>query len=91
MNLNNRDWHNGVDVQTSTGPPSGDPDSDSYEKDAKRLNDGEIWKIDVSDGYDLWYHRDSDPDNPQKPPVYQLGWSHIQNQGPGTVVDEDIT
>lgn len=81
VTLHNRDWSNGVNVQVAQGPDHGGGPDDNYVRDARRLNHNGSWAVDVPDGYDLWYRRDRNPDNPQIPPDYQSSWDHVVNYG----------
>jgi hypothetical protein len=81
VNLHNRDWSKGINVETAQGPDHGGGPGDNYPRQSRRLNNGESWSIRVPDGYDLWYRRDRNPDNPAIPPDFQSSWGHIVNYG----------
>ena len=88
VNLRNRDWSYGVNVQTAKGPDHGGGPEENYLREELRMNHHETWAVPVPDGYDLWYRRDNDPDHPEIPPDFQNDWNHIVNSGED--VNEDI-
>ena len=89
VTLNNRSWSHGVNVQIAKGPDHGGGPEDNYPREENRLNDQQAWTVPVPDGYDLWWRRDANPDQPEIPPDYQSVWSHIVNFGDDVSRDID--
>ena len=88
VTLINDRWNHGVNVIVYLGPDNGQSPT-SFPNQKRRLNDGEEWPVAVSDGFDLWYRRDKDPDHPRVPPDYSNDLNHVVNFG--TDVNESVT
>lgn len=89
VTFTNTKWNRGVNVETAQGPDHGGGPQDNYPRQHKRMNYNSRWEVIVDDGYDLWYHRDHDPDHPSIPPSYQNAWTHIVNDGEDKIEDVD--
>jgi len=80
VTLKNDVWNHGVNVEVRLGPDNGQ-DPGTFRKQENRVDAGDAWVVGVSDGFDLWYRRDKDPDNPRVPPDYESAYNHLINMG----------
>lgn len=82
VTLFNQNWSHGVNVDVRQGPDNGQDPVGFQVLDQKRFNNNESKSYSVSDGFDLWYRRDQDPDHPTVPPTYKAPpWEHVRNSG----------
>lgn len=81
--LENQSWTK-VNVEAVIGNNSNPESNQSL--GTKLLHKGDSWKID-SDGEDIYYHRDANPDNPDGSMTL---WTHRPCYGNGSVYHEKV-